>query len=442
MNELETNYIELMVAGDGSVTWKDTGNVYQFSNETTGVLLYTPYSGAGVSALVNVRLPDGTELQEAPMSVAGIEEINGVTSYLWSYDFTSVVTSLSGYNYAAPVTVSFRFTELSGKSKTTNQVKIPVQPSLQGEAMVIDCETADVLNAKIDQVATDLAETEQRVTALENTMVRKVLVDFTANAETGAGVKYYSDGTTASVQFPTGACGGAVKTDWVRVIEFTADSFIGGELAFGSAQTGFTDNKYTALLDRKGAAEYEAGTETVATVKQGYFQTANSFFKGSDGSILLTGVNKPFDGRLVLLGGSAFSGAFVTGASYEAAANSLLLEFVNGSAMRVPLGNAVNGVTFDADANALTFTMLTGDPIVIPLPRPTAAQRYIGTYTSDDWQSSAAPYALTIPETVHARGANPAWQFYNNQYFGVTVAANGDMTLSSNVKKAFTIVII
>lgn len=418
MENLQLDQICLKVGADGSICWLEENNVFQFSNETTGLLIYTPYDALSLSALINIRLPDRTVLPEDAMTFEGTQEIKGITYYLWSYNFQNLITSITGYSVSSPITVSFRFVDVpTGKSKTTAQVFIPIQPSLQGSEMVIDPSTADTLNAKIDNVSALAHNNEQRIEALENVMVRKVLIDFTVDDQTGEGIKYYSDGTTATVQFPTGGGGSEVKTEWIKVLNFTAESFSLDDdgtysTAFGSAQTGFIDSNYLALMDKADSKIYEAGTETEASERQGYSQLADTFFKGSDGSILIYGIAQPFSGRLVLLGGSVFSGMFVT------------------------------NVTYDPNAYTLTIVYINGSTNVIQLPRPTEAQRYIGTYTASDWTGDAAPYTLAIPEAIHTKGANPSWRFYDNQIFDVDVDADGNMTIYTTTKKDLKIIII
>lgn len=72
-----------------------------------------------------------------------------------------------------------------------------------------------------------------------------MLRDFTVNSITGEGIKYYSDGTTATVQFPVGGTAPPVQSNWLKVISLSADDFNEyNELAFSPMQTGFADSEY------------------------------------------------------------------------------------------------------------------------------------------------------------------------------------------------------
>ena len=124
---------------------------------------------------------------------------------------------------------------------------------------------------------------------------RKRLLDFTVNPNTGVGTKYFSDGTTATVQFPIGGeTAGEVVGTPLTSITFLASQFINGELAITPMQTGYNDSNFIIAVE--------------ALQGDGYIQTANNAFKGSDGSVLLS-YNVAFDGRILLFGaGKALQG--------------------------------------------------------------------------------------------------------------------------------------
>lgn len=175
---LETNWIELNVAADGTVTWRESANVYQFSNETVGVRIYAPFDPHSESALINIRLPDDTVLQEKPMThVVDGDEEEGI--HKWQYAFDGLATALTGYDYAASIVLSFRFVDISkSPSQTTNQVSVPIQPSLQGDAMYVTPETADELNAKLDEYSAQFEEVSKTASsANENAETAKSIAD-------------------------------------------------------------------------------------------------------------------------------------------------------------------------------------------------------------------------------------------------------------------------
>ena len=124
---------------------------------------------------------------------------------------------------------------------------------------------------------------------------RKRLLDFTVNPNTGVGTKYFSDGTTATVQFPIGGeTAGEVVGTPLTSITFLASQFVNGELAITPMQTGYNDSNFIIAVE--------------ALQGDGYIQTANNAFKGSDGSVLLS-YNVAFDGRILLFGaGKALQG--------------------------------------------------------------------------------------------------------------------------------------
>lgn len=120
--------------------------------------------------------------------------------------------------------------------------------------------------------------------------------------------KYYNNGTTATEEFPAGGTSFSVKSEWVKVIDFTTSAWVnassgsGYEIAFPPSQTGYTDNKFLTSLE---------STET-----GGYSTLADTVFKGSDGSVLISATEK-YGGRLVTLGGGIWGGVNVTAGSGE-----------------------------------------------------------------------------------------------------------------------------
>lgn len=248
---------------------------------------------------------------------------------------------------AGTVTVQFAVS-YNGQTVTTSSVNFTVQEGVL--PLPPTTPSADEWQTLIELYG----NLSGRVTALENRQTAKVLVDFTVNETTGEGVKYYSDGTTATVQFPTGTSGGGgAASDLVNVMTFTTDSWVsagesgGYELAFGAQQTGFDNADFVALLDRSGTATYEAGTETTPSQRTGYFSLSDSIFKGSDGSILLT-ANATYAGRIVTIGGEIVTGQTVTDATYSTTTHALTLYFVNGTTATVQFESNVSQFTNDA----------------------------------------------------------------------------------------------
>lgn len=203
--------------------------------------------------------------------------------------------------------------EVDGEIKyavlTTGQAVFYVgESSVNASQTPIDPTTADRLQAEINELAA-------RITHLENANVRKVLVDFSVNADTGEGIKYYSDGTTAKVQYPT-AGGSSEVRNWIKILSFDTSAWASGEVAFGSLQTGFFNPDYLVYLESSGTEIYDSDTEITPTEKSGYHRLSDTIFKGTDGSLLLTS-NSPYSGRLLLMGNGAASGNFIVSVDFS-----------------------------------------------------------------------------------------------------------------------------
>ena len=165
----------------------------------------------------------------------------------------------------------------------------PVEPSADQWDTLIELYSR--LNAKVpDAFLTDIAISEPN----EDNIVTVT--------------KYYNNGTTATEEFPAGGTSFSVKSEWVKVIDFTTSSWVnassgsGYEIAFPPSQTGYTDNKFLTSLE---------STET-----GGYSTLADTVFKGTDGSVLISATEK-YSGRLITLGGGIWGGVNVTAGSGE-----------------------------------------------------------------------------------------------------------------------------
>lgn len=184
------------------------------------------------------------------------------------------------------------------ETPTVNQYDLILQYMAEYETKINNAVEQSLNAEEAAESATEIAEEakEQANAALINSARalleanRKRLLDFTVNSNTGIGTKYFSDGTTATVQFPIG--GGSaeeVAGTPLTSITFLASQFVDGELAISPMATGYTDNNFIVSVEEKA-------------LTNGYIQTANNVFKGTDGSILLS-YNEPFDGRILLFGG-------------------------------------------------------------------------------------------------------------------------------------------
>lgn len=255
----------------------------------------------------------------------------------YSCPIPDAVLTVSGTYYVSfalkmPVVASDGETQY--KVLTTGVASFTVNASIAQVAHnPIDQDTADIIMLEINRLA-------ERVTALENVTISKVLVDFTCALLEENGAKFYeyyktySDGSTARMRVPAaGQGGGTVLSDWLTILTFTEDSWLsasggGYELAFGPGQTGFSDDRYMALLSRTGTETYKAGSDLTAAERNGYYTQADTTFIGSDGSIYLTS-NAQYSGRLLLFGAQTFSSNFVK--SIAIVGGDLFVTYVDGT---------------------------------------------------------------------------------------------------------------
>lgn len=311
---------------DGSAQKVVPERIFQGTNNVIAIDVIAPY--APTTALeIAFTLPNREQTSYMPMTYVTAVTSGAITASAWEYVLQSNVTE-----YEGTVLVSINAISNNG-NKTSYAVSFNVERSILPD--LPPAPTPDVyqlLLQYVQQNSINIIKLDKRMTDLENIAVRKVLRDFTVNDESGEGIKYYSDGTTATVQFPTG--GGTAPTmrsEWLKVITFSESDFnADNELAFSPQQTGFDNAEYLALLDRSDTADYEEGGETVPAVHNGFWQTANSFFKGTNGSIYMQ-FNKPFSGRLVLLGGAIFSNNFIMTVDYDPNDGALVFTKVDGT---------------------------------------------------------------------------------------------------------------
>ena len=151
------------------------------------------------------------------------------------------------------------------------------------------------------------------------------VIDVTCDIETNTLKVYYANGLTAVRNLPPNGAQTTISSDFLREMIFSTDAWVqdgeqGYYLALSSSQVGFTDNKFFIQLEEKG--EYNS--------KQGGFVLSDNIFKGNDGSVLLYSA-KPFDGRLLLVGGDLLSGdSLVTGLSYNGITGQLTYKTADG----------------------------------------------------------------------------------------------------------------
>lgn len=328
--------------------------VYQGSSLEGLLYLVAPIPTTN-SVSVAFTLPNGEALGEYPMtSVSALPDVLnalGDEYSVWQWQVDDARITAEAGTVTAQFAVSY-----NGQTVTTSSINFTVQEGVL--PLPPTTPSADEWQTLIELYG----NLSGRVTALENRQTAKVLVDFTVNETTGEGVKYYSDGTTATVQFPTSISGGdVVQSEWLTVLSFTVDSWVSESdgtfsLAYGPAQTGFNNSTYMALLSSTGSATYKAGTDLTPTQRNGFYSQSDSVFIGSDGSLYLS-ANAQYGGRLILFGGAVFSSNMVK--SIAIADGNLFVTYIDGSTETVETPWVTSAQVSAQIAAALTWKNYT-----------------------------------------------------------------------------------
>lgn len=158
--KIEQKYLDIYIESDGSISKRNTVNIFQYTNDCNGVRLFCPYSPGEVMVYISVELYNGTVLDERTM---GYREENGEW-HSYTYLFPDTVTSLCGMKYSTSIYLAFRFEDISSNATqsclTSAKVPVTVQPSLMGRAAsVSDSEAADLqkqINELVIAVSKDL----------------------------------------------------------------------------------------------------------------------------------------------------------------------------------------------------------------------------------------------------------------------------------------------
>lgn len=290
---------------DGTAEKVVPQHIYQGSNNVTQVQAITPFPSTTYLEAAFI-LPDGSRTAYKPMNYVNNIELKAFT---YTIDLDSTVLEQSGDAYIAINAV------FSQGNQTSYLVKFIIEqsilPTLPPEPTP---SVYDLIMRYIQKNSADILMLEDRVEALEEVTVKRTMIDFTAKNIDGTGyfTKYYSDGTTATFTMALSGTGLAT-VNGINEVVFNAASFynIGTvedpspiwEIAFPPETIGVTDNKYLCSMEVPQTQEYETGSETAPTAKQGYSTISGSVFKGSDGSLLITGVKTPYNGRLVIYNG-------------------------------------------------------------------------------------------------------------------------------------------
>lgn len=223
--------------------------------------------------------------------------------------------------------------------------------------------------------------------AIDERLGGKVLKDFTVDATTGIGTKYYNDGTTATVQFPIGGGGTSFESAAVTILTFTTSSWVQEDdgtysLAYSSTNTGFTDNEYIANLA-------EATTENEVT---GYLNRADTYFQGSDGSILIEGIETPFNGRLILLGKAVLEGQLISDLSLSG--TTLIVTYVGGTTSTIDL--SAIAITIDQTYDETSENAQSGVAVAQAVNGGKSVLSATLTLDKDSWEDDEQTVAVTL----------------------------------------------
>lgn len=194
--------------------------------------------------------------------------------------------------------------------------------------------------------AAQIGRNTRAIQQLQNNTMRRVLADVTFNAEQGTYTKLYSDGSTVTQEYPTGGGSSELVADNIRIITFDEMSFTytnlsdaskGYELVLSPTVTGYANNEYIASLE---SSDSERG---------GFVVLSETYFKGSDGSLLLFGIDKPFAGRLLLYGAGAGIGKNAKGITIDRATNSIHITYFDNTEADISVPTKVSQLENDAD---------------------------------------------------------------------------------------------
>ena len=373
----------LFIDSNGTVLGSDVTRVYQGQNVANSITIVAPFPITNAVS-VGFELPNGVRTTNYALTpIAPIDDVKNVLGD--GYSFWQWQTKNGAVTELAGTVLGQFFIAENGETIATGSFSFTVE---QGTQPIIP--------------PTPDSDTWQAILSLYNDLsaklVNKVLNDFTVDATTGIGTKYYNDGTTATIQFPVEAPTTVFKS-MATVITFASTSFVQEadgtySLAFPNTQTGMTNNVYSANI---------AEAQTIND-KAGYTQRADAYFLGSDGSILIEGIETPFNGRLILFTASILEGqdALVSDLSYSN--GELTVEFIDGQSEVIEI-EAVKSVT------------LSGSNLVVTKVDGTSTNIQIDSVKTQDTTSTAV--------TLQAQPKN---EYYYGELTSITLTfANGQL---------------
>lgn len=416
---------------DGNVKIVSPENIYQ-GNTVSEITLLTPFPST-TSVSVGFIIPDGTTLTAQPMSYTQtIVDGQSVTAY--TYTLPYIVTEQAGE-------VQMAFAALfSNGTQTSYLAKFEVQESvLPTPPEQPDEDTYQLLLRYLQILQNDYINLDGRVEKLEAVTVGKTLTDVSVVNENGTLyiTKYYSDGTTAVTTTPAGS-GGIGTAKGITVLTFTAESWtatsaIGSdkvvyELAFTAQNTGADNADYIVEIDVPQTYTYEHN-ETTPTAQAGYEGVLSGYFKGSDGSLLLTQINTPFAGRALIFTGDVPDSAAIQQAVQQA----------------INTANTANETANEAEATAQTAASSASAAQAAAEAAQSAAEAaqqsqpaQSVTITPEQWTPSGNAFTATAAPTIEAGQTYPAVQsvsvFIDNER-----VTNIDVVLTNAQTRTYTI---
>lgn len=430
---------------DGTARKVVPEHIFQGSNNVTDIEVLTGYP-ASTALEINFILPDGTRAFPTyqPMLYVPYEVQPLIGAYTYSLPVS--VTEQAGDCYASVNAVD------PNGNRTSYLVKFIVEPSVLPELPPApEPDVYELLLRYLQEQGAEIAGLDDRVTRLENVNVKRVMIDLTSEVKGSEAIftKWYSDGTTASFSVPLQSGGSTIGNGLVAVA-FTKESWVNVkapsekaeyELAFAPQQTGMQTAQFLIGVDLRESYVYEVGAEIVPSERDGYSALANRAFKGSDGSVLLMGVRVPFDGEILCYNGKLDGDKDnVVGITLTEDGTGLVVSYQDAPAETLVL-NVYSKSESDGITNALDERLQNAESEIGKMIG--SKPGFVVRLTASSWSGSTKPYTIEIPKSVYGDKANGfAVIFLNNVVGKVEYGENGLITLSSDVKKDVTILII
>lgn len=282
----------VFIQADGTAIKVEPTPVYQGSSLSGSLYLVAPYPTTN-SVSVSFVLPNGKytagyplvsqswEMTGAPLDGITDEQKNNFSIWCWSTR-NKLVTAQAG-----TVTAQFAVSDSDGNIVTTTAINFEVQkgvPTLNPE---------NPSGEQWEAILSILAELGGRVSVLEE----RHLLDLILDSATGVATKYFSDGTTETMQFPIeGSAGDFISLDNMQVFTFLSTSWGGDNGNSIVFNTQFGNQPFIALLQQKEGVLGSGGR---------YYTLPDSVFVGSTGTVWInkSPLANAYDGRCICLGG-------------------------------------------------------------------------------------------------------------------------------------------